>query len=46
MSDRNVAVVEKMIEEIILADSFIKDTDLGSFLNDEQLKRARAFTIE
>lgn len=45
MSDKNIVVVQKVIEEIDVARSLMRDVDLDAFLGDEMLKRAVCMTI-
>jgi hypothetical protein len=40
MNNKNFAVLEKMLDEIAIARSLMRGSDLASFLQDEMLKRA------
>lgn len=45
MKDKNLVVVEKMLEEIVIAQAFMNNVDLDEFLTDEKLKRATCMTV-
>lgn len=45
MNDRNIAVLEKILEEMDIAGTFLRGYDLDSFLNDEMVKRAVCMSV-
>ena len=45
MNNKNFAVLEKMLDEIAIARSLMRGSDLTSFLQDEMLKRAVCMTV-
>ena len=45
MNNKNLAILEKMLDEIAIARSLMSGSDLTSFLEDEMLKRAVCMTV-
>lgn len=45
MSDRNVVVIGKILEEMSMARSMTADCDMDSFLGNEMVKRAVCMTV-
>lgn len=45
MKDKNLIVINKMIEEVSVAQSFLESKNLDSFLADEKIKRATCMTV-
>lgn len=45
MSDKNIAVLEKVLEEMGIARSMISGYDMAAFLEDEMVKRAVCMTV-
>lgn len=45
MSDKNIAVLEKVLEEMTIAQSLMSGYNMDSFLEDEMVKRAVCMTV-
>lgn len=45
MSNKNIAVLIKILDEIAIAESLVGHADFDAFLEDEKLKRATCMTV-